>query len=523
MLSSNFSVKSEYHELRALSIVTLLSIATIIGSGILALPVTLFQTSVSPFLFLFTLSALAQIAAITVVVELIQRARVATNTSAPQLSYESIPSNSDQSSHQPPDISLFTLAQLYLPNLPSRIFFYLFTYIGFIAVIISYALAGPQAFWQLVIPKSLETPPPAIVVALYWAIGSGSVVFFLERLLGLFGFLTVLKGTLFTAVVFIVAFLPPAAHISSVPRLLSDFSGWHHSIVPFLISCVALSGLPNTMPVTFKLLPINATSSHIRNFRTAVILAVVICYLLNVGWVLAVLQVVPRNAPNGAPSLTNAYHLGQISTVPLIDVLHHTGAVHGSLLHTVEVIVELFIFASTGVSFFVMSAGLKSFVDGGLHCMNERYQAGPRSTLIRKFLAYMASFGAILCISLANPNGFIDILIDASSFALCFQAGLMLFVMLYNSRTARLSEDSIISQERESSSSLVSSDAGWGKTGNDVEKSERRLNTCHGCVPLEMSRLLSTSCIVYGVLFFLTACCLAGVAPFIGISSHSKE
>lgn len=493
MVSSNLPKHQPvYNEFRALTIVTLLSIATVIGSGILALPVSLFQTSVLPFIFLFTLSALSQVAVICTAVELFQRARLAVSAPSFQPTYNSIQSDPFPP-YQPPDVSLFTLCQLYLSTRLSRISFYVTTYISFIALLISYGLAGPQALWQLISPQSVYTHTPALVLLSFWAIGTACVVFLLDRLLGVFGTITVLKCTLFSAVVVIVAVLPPSARISSVSNLISDSSQWQHCTIPFLMSCVALGSVVNTMPITFKLVPLNATPANIRNYRTAVILAILLCYLLNIAWVLAMLQVVPREAPNGAPSLTNAYTQGQISTVPLVDVLHSKSAMQGDMLHMVQVAVGIFVFISTGVSFFIMSAGLKNFVDAALHSLNESYQMGTQGALIGKILAYIISFGSIIIIVLANPNGFITILTNLSSFAASFQAGLMVFIMLYTCRSG-------------------------GKTDN-----EGKLNGYDNTIPVVMSKWVWRSCLTYGLLFFFVACCLSAVASFMGISSHPDE
>lgn len=220
----------------------------------------------------------------------------------------------------------------------------------------------------------------------------------------------------------------------------------------------------------------------------------------------------PREAANNAPSLTRAFNLGHISTVPLIDVLNDGGDVQGPLLSTVKVAVGMFIFISTGVSFFVMSAGMKNFVDGGLHYMDETYGGGEKEVWFRKSVAYMGSFGAILWISVDDPSGFINILANTSSFALSFQAGLLLFLMLYNCR-----------RSIGAGAGVGGIEGGEEENGSNVEKKERRLDTCDGCIPLEMSRSLSTVYIVYGVLFFLLACCMAAIAPFVGLTSQVEE
>lgn len=493
-----------YREWRVLPISTLTSIATVIGSGILALPVTLYQTSVSLFLVLFTFSLFAQIAVVYAVVELLQRAqeaaleeRSASNTSLDGASSSSYDSITQRPTHE---VSLFDIAQRYLHSAPVRYLFYITTLLGFISMIVSYALAGPQAVWQLMSPGlSSNTHPPMILFFSYWLLGTCAVIFFVDFLLGVFGSFTVLKGGLFVGVVIIVAALPTSSRVASISTLLSDFSGWRTAAGPLLMSCVALGGLSNTMPVTFKLLPSSPSRAQVRRYRYAIILAVIICYLLNIGWVLAVLQVVPRTAGGGKPSLSYAYEKGQISTVPLIDSLYVGKAVTGSLLKLIEIIVELFILVSTGVSFFVTAAGMKSFVDGGVnHLKSDWEQSGWIQSGWTQYLptisGYTLTFGTVAVLVLANPHGFISVLMLLGSFTLNLQAGTLLFVMLYNCRKAVAA----------ALSAETDAEVGVGQT--------RKRG-----IPLEMPSSLARGAIGFGLTFFTCGCLLASIGPLVGI------
>lgn len=58
---------------------------------------------------------------------------------------------------------------------------------------------------------------------------------------------------------------------------------------PFLMSGVAVSGIANITPVTPNLLPLDATKAQVARDMAAIVTAVVTCYLLNAGWVLAIL------------------------------------------------------------------------------------------------------------------------------------------------------------------------------------------------------------------------------------------
>lgn len=451
-----------YSEKRVLPVVTLTSIATVIGSGILALPVTLYNTSVPVFIAFFTLALCSQMAVVYAIVELLQRAR---HTQFLRSPFADDRIKSQQHSVHPSwaDVSLYALARLFLRTRLSRLAFHIATLFSFIATLVSYGLAGPQAVWQMIISPTSTSTPPSLLFAVYWFLGAIAVIFWVDQLLPVFGSFTVVKGALFIAVIFIVASLPNAARVASLSDLLSNFSDWTGIPAPFLMSCVALGGLANTCPVTFNMLPPIPTPLQVRRYRAAVILALVICYLLNIGWVLAVLQIVPRSAHGDLPSLTQAYYHGQISTVPLIATISRGTAVKGAIRHAINFIVETFIMVSTGVSYFVMSAGMKSFLDGFMKDLRANRPSVP--LWAGKSFSYLAAFGSILLIILANPQGFISVLTRYSSMALNFQAGFMVFIMLYNSRSyleaARpleytdLSEDAVLQRAAKTASSDV--------------------------------------------------------------------
>lgn len=471
---------------------------------------------------------LAQVAVVYAIVELLQRAREAiviapipSLAAAGQIaepgspgSYESIPV--EQNGRQ--DVSLFAIADLFLPNKPVRYVYFATTFLCFVSIMVSYGLAGPQAVWQLLSPGAQPAPPPQYVFVIYWTLGTGAVVFFVDQLLGVFGSFTVLKGALFIGVVIIVALLPDAARVESLHTLFQDFSGWSDAAAPFLMSCVALGGLANTTPVTFSLLPVKASRAQVGRYRAAILVAVVVCYLLNVGWVLAVLQVVPREADPGKASLTVAYEEGQISTVPLIDVLHNGNAVKGAVLKAVEIIVEMFIFVSTGVSFFVTAAGMKSFVDGATSTVPAKFPTFRRGILskVPQAFAYLAAFGSVLAIIVANPDGFISVLTRFASFTMNLQAGALLFLMLYNSRRmAGLFRRSGDSQDGDGSPEASVDPLEMWESPDEEDRDCESGRT--GDIPLVMSNFQAWTFIVLGTIFFSFACLLVALGPMFGI------
>ena len=421
---------SEYNERHVLPVVCLTSVATIIGSGILALPVTLYKTPIPIFLSLLTLALLAQIGAVYAVVELLQRARHS------QFTYSSSAEERilQQDLRRPSwaDVSLYTTANLFLKWRFTRIIFHVSTLGSMVALLVSYGLAGPQAIWQMIAGSANITVVPTLALVMYWALFTFAVIVYVDTLLPVFGSFTVLKGVLFIGVILIVASLPTEARVENMSHLFSDLRGWTEVASPFLMCCVALGGLANTCPVTFNLLPAIPRQGQIRRYRGAVILALFICYLLNIGWVLAVLLVVPRDAEPGLPSLTEAYRRGQISTVPLLATLTRGTAVNGAILRAIEISIGSFIVVSTAVSFFVIAAGLKSFVDG--FAKDIAQQSSSVSPKWTRLIAYTFSFGFVLLLVVCNPEGFINVLTRFSSLGLNSQAGFLLFIMLHNCR-----------------------------------------------------------------------------------------
>lgn len=261
------------------------------------------------------------------------------------------------------------------------------------------------------------------------------------------------------------------------------------------------------MPVTFALLPDYASKQQVGRYRAAVVLALGVCYLLNIGWVVAVLQVVPREAAAGEMSLAVAFDDGLISTVPLIETLAKGGKVKEGVLGVVEGFVEMFIFVSTGVSYFVVAAGTKSFVDGVAGNLDIVFPGIEERGWLGRAVCYVGSFGSVLYIIIANPKGFIQVLTRFTSFTLNLQAGVLLFVMLYFSRR----KHGVMEGEEE--------DGDGGESGNGKNGFKKII----GEIALSMSNVEAYGWMIFGVIFFSVACGLAMIGPFLGINVGGRE
>ncbi len=113
------------------------------------------------------------------------------------------------------------------------------------------------------------------------------------------------------------------------------------------------------MPVMYVGLPSTRRAHTL--FGLAVSLGVVFCYVLNLLWAYFILEIVPQTAADG-PSLAGAAEAGQISTVPLIDVIESSFPRYS----WVAVAIESFIALSVAVSFVTISTGFRTVIDGFL-------------------------------------------------------------------------------------------------------------------------------------------------------------
>ncbi|KAF6003774.1 hypothetical protein F1559_001142 [Cyanidiococcus yangmingshanensis] len=458
-----------------------MSIATVLGTGVLGLPVSLYRCGIGPFLAFFTVTAFAESCAVVIAVELLQRTQAhtglipnmrevaeskasdgtarrpsgvfmedklagttsSTATSSSELHFfgpyaataparsrgasaeldgagdafsmepdgaamialrmphatderhrhRYLPAASDAEragafapergvetnsaltapwtavSHETP--SLPVMARLFFKQRWLRLLFEAAVYLHFISIMISYGLAGPQAYGSLFRSSSEAAPKQALAGALIapkWSIalfclgGTALLVFFLSAVLPVLTIATGLKATLLVVIVLVVGIL--GAEIANP---------WHNQasafLEPFLMGTVALGGLTTVMPVTYARLGGEPSARGVRRYRAAVIAGLGTCYLLNVVWCISVLAVVPQTAEDWSnqignstgPSLEMANAMGEISTVPLIAALERY---HAKAAPVVAVLVNIFITISITVSFLVIGSGLRHMIDG---------------------------------------------------------------------------------------------------------------------------------------------------------------
>ncbi|EGD77086.1 hypothetical protein PTSG_07425 [Salpingoeca rosetta] len=229
------------------------SIATILGTGILALPVKLYECGFGPFVVTFLFALLAQTGVVWLMVEILQRAehRMAHSASGPQASP-----------------SLHSLAAMYLAR-PIRFVFNLSAMVHFVSLLIGYVLAWSKAFCQLAGCEDRVVITPFVIVF------TAAIVIFNKQLQPLVTTLTFIKCVMLIVMVGVVGYIGSKADID-------PSTSWPAMGSPFLIGTIALGGVVNVMPVLYERIPKSSTA--IRQFRSSVTAGVAVCWALNILW-----------------------------------------------------------------------------------------------------------------------------------------------------------------------------------------------------------------------------------------------
>ena len=488
------------------------TIATILGTGILALPVELSLSGFWPFVLVFLVSLLMQLAVVFLTVELMQRAHVTvckgpavdqekrlqsdgvgingglltgngTTKGFETIALETPPTdttntNSDNmfytlqfdSFNEEDTPDLHRMGKLFLSSKWLQRGFDLSVVCHFAAVLVSYNLAGPQAYADLF---QMHDYKPLIVPfnVLYACV----VVFGGKFIRPVISFLTFLKVVALVLVLVAVSVVSSLTHVGS-----SD--DWSHTMEPFLMGTFALGGVVNLMPVMYQKLPflggtgltdqqkVYARSENrklVHRFRGAVASGVFMCFFLNLIWCYIVLKVVPQraNSLNVPPaikklglSLERSRELGEISTVPIVQVIHQSFPEYQWTIF----FVDMFVIISITVSFLTLGSGLKNFLDGfafsfwpksrtGVDENGTETSAVPDTKSSRKwklrawqYVLYLLGFGLILTVAMLNPDGFVVFLSVFGSFALNIECGLFVALMVRAVRQEAVFRDQFI-------------------------------------------------------------------------------
>ena len=250
------------------------TIAVLLGTGILGLPIKLVETGFGPFVLIFTVTLLMQLAIVWVHADTLQRAqkhmqaRIALEKGALSLSEVTAP-----------QVDLHTMGRLYLSPLGSYVFDAA-VLLTFVSTLISYSLAGANAFSQLLGVSVDDLIIPFTGICTFLIVFASGIV------RPIISVLTFFKVILLT---FIIGTCGVVATKVNVPF----HSSWSDVLSPFLVGTVAIGGIADMMPVFFTYR--NPTARDVSHFRWSIAAGIIICYILNIVWARAVLGIVPQS------------------------------------------------------------------------------------------------------------------------------------------------------------------------------------------------------------------------------------
>lgn len=431
------------------------TIATVLGVGILGLPVTLSKAGLYPFLVSFILGFIAQALLIYFFVELLQLAYAALNSGFPpkeemvplndMLDDESVDEFEAMDSTTGPVLaghvimpksqdvespSLYTLGSLFL-GCGFKQCFEIILFMQFVGFLISYALAGSEAYAQIIGVDYIYVIPVFV-----WTL-TFAIVFALNLVQPVVSVLTFFKGCLLLGTVIITFVVGSEVH----REIQNNFSEGGPS---FLMGTVAIGGVINSMPLMYTKL--KQQENQVKNFRLSVILGLFTCMLLNILWCWAVLDIVPQTPTFPCKtghcysniSLLRSESLGEISTIPLTEIIH--------LLYPeytwVSLLVQSFIVVSITVSFLVSGAILHHTLTGWMKSLwskekQSTYKSKEKccnSQCICTRVVSLFLFSVVFVVAMLDPKGFVEMLEKYSSLLLNLEAGLFVFIMMVKAR-----------------------------------------------------------------------------------------
>ncbi|XP_019112010.1 uncharacterized protein si:ch211-51h4.2 isoform X2 [Larimichthys crocea] len=462
-----------------------LTIATILGTGILGLPVTISHSGLVPFLFSFLVGFFVQKCQVvqleslkTGVAECIVMDQVGVENPVPTEDEdeddesENAEENADTGLLHSDAVTLYNQAESLQPNLhllghlflsrPMSHAFNCILLFQFVSIGISYVLAGSEAYAALLNVRHIYVIP-----AFTWILTLGILVAhtIIQPITSL---LTLLKGILLIVTVAVTFAVGSEVGLQSS----SDFSQMGK---PFLMGTVALGGIVNVMPLLFSQISHNRT--QILWFRRAVLGGLTTCLVLNILWCWAVLKIVPQTSlperrmaaemttqpdysnlsyshSSISPllysniSLEESEKAGEIATIPLTKIINERYRMYS----WVAVLIQVFIAISVTVSFLVMGSAMKHTIDGLVSSMwgsrlewlskawernlpNKQHICSARS-MAKGFMSLLG-FVVIFIVSVCDPKGFVVMLDKVVSFSLNTEVGLFVFIMLRESREDR--------------------------------------------------------------------------------------
>jgi len=337
-------------------------VATIIGLGILSLPVRMYSCGFLPFVVVFTACGLAQGIKLALTTELLQRVqyilirqRQSQRLDEAEQDMESI--------HMEENITIYasegTRADRSIPDLhnmgvmllhPAALaLYFLCVHLSYPALITAYAIGASEVYAALMGLDYEKLIP-------FFVIGLGLLVCLLGRKIEPFVvFMTFAKGTVLVLVILMTSGV-------GFKLFRASTMSWSKMGDPFMISTLALAGTTKVQPVLYQSL--DGTPRQVRIFRNGCLTALMVCWLLNVLWTFVLLKIVPQFIEKDLPplaTLEGAYKEHQIGTITLIYFLKER---YSSSLGWLGITVNVFISISVTVSFVVFCHGWNHVLDG---------------------------------------------------------------------------------------------------------------------------------------------------------------
>ncbi|XP_044054518.1 uncharacterized protein si:ch211-51h4.2 isoform X2 [Siniperca chuatsi] len=474
-----------------------LTIATILGTGILGLPVTIAHAGLVPFLISFLIGFFVQALLVYLFVELLQKCQVVqleslkvgvedpAPTEEEDDEDEGEKAEADTGLLQPDAVAVHHQAESLQPNLhmlghlflsrPMSHAFNCILLFQFISIGISYVLAGSEAYAAL-----LNVSHVYVIPAFTWIL-TLAILLAHTIIQPITSLLTLLKGILLivTTVCVCVCVCVCVSQVAVTFAVgsevgLQSSSDFSQMGKPFLMGTVALGGIVNVMPLLFSQISHNKT--QILWFRRAVLGGLTTCTVLNVLWCWAVLEIVPQTSiperrptaeaaqPNSSSlsgprssispllysniSLEESEKAGEIATIPVTKIINERYRAYS----WVAELIQVFIAISVTVSFLVMGSAMKHTIDGLVSSLrssrlewlskawernlpNKQHICSVRS-MAKGFMSLLG-FGVIFIVSVCDPRGFVVMLDKVVSFSLNTEVGLFVFIMMRESREDR--------------------------------------------------------------------------------------
>ncbi|XP_036358325.1 uncharacterized protein LOC115215027 isoform X2 [Octopus sinensis] len=437
------------------------TIACILGTGILGLPVTLYKSGFYPFLISFLTTFFFQVLLIFITVEILQRACInqflAFKESLDKELHDALQNKKEESESSedednlhnhfitPPNLHM--LSEMFLCNGVRHIFDFL-AVLQLSSVLIGYCLAGSESYSEILHIEKVYIMP------VYVCVLSSFIIFALHLIKPIVSFLTLLKGLAFALTVIITCIIG----FKIRENVIDDYHNIGNS---FLMGTVALGGTIYVMPFLYKDIVQNKT--EIRKYLLAVLSALTTCTILNILWCWSVLSIVPQldfcsnsaviphfvgNNTLTTPdycesyiSLEKAASNGEISTTPLVKLIKQRYQEYA----WISTLIEIFIVISISVAFLTLGTALQDIVSGIIHstffqqrnnnCLPVQWQTEMREKIIKNISTGIL-FGIIFLIAIFSLKSFITVMEKVSSFALN-TINILLFFMYTQSRRGK--------------------------------------------------------------------------------------